>query len=117
LRVLTRAPLYRGQARTGGRLPAWTKMEVRPRSHRDATSRRHSPAIRNPGRSTLPAHDTRAAFEALLGPLLTAAFGSALHVTHNRDDAEDLVQDAAVQAYRAFHTFTPGTNFKAWFFK
>lgn len=65
----------------------------------------------------MPGQDTRTHFEELLAPLLPAAFGSALHLTRNRDDAEDLVQDAAVQAFRAFHTFTPGTHFKAWFFK
>jgi RNA polymerase sigma-70 factor, ECF subfamily len=59
----------------------------------------------------------RTDFEALLEPLLPAAFRAALHFTGNRDDAEDLVQDAAVQAYRAFQTFTPGTNFRAWFFR
>jgi RNA polymerase sigma-70 factor (ECF subfamily) len=59
----------------------------------------------------------RTDFEALLEPLLPAAFRAALHMARNRDDAEDLVQDAAVQAYRAFHQFTPGTNFKAWYFR
>ncbi len=57
------------------------------------------------------------AFEALLLPVLPKAYGTAYHLTHSRDDAEDLVQEASLQAYRAFHTFQPGTNFKAWFFK
>jgi RNA polymerase sigma-70 factor (ECF subfamily) len=56
-------------------------------------------------------------FEGLLAPVLGQAFGTALQLTRSRDDAEDLVQEAAVQAYRAFDTFTPGTNFKAWFFR
>ena len=56
-------------------------------------------------------------FEALLAPVLPAAFGAALHMTRSRDDAEDLVQDAAVQAFRAFEQFQAGTNFKAWYFK
>lgn len=56
-------------------------------------------------------------FESLLAPLLGAAYGTALHMTRNREEAEDLVQEAAVQAFRAFHTFQPGTNFKAWFFR
>jgi RNA polymerase sigma-70 factor (ECF subfamily) len=56
-------------------------------------------------------------FEAYLTPLLDAAFGAALHMTRNRDDAEDLVQEAALQAFRAFRTFQPGTHFKAWFFR
>ena len=56
-------------------------------------------------------------YERLLKPLTRIAFGVALHLTRNRDDAEDLVQDAAIQAYRAFHTFQPGSHFKAWFLR
>lgn len=56
-------------------------------------------------------------FESLLAPVLGPAFGAALHMTRSRDDAEDLVQEAALHAYRALDTFTPGTNFKAWFFR
>jgi RNA polymerase sigma-70 factor, ECF subfamily len=56
-------------------------------------------------------------FEGLLEPILSPAYGTALHMTRNRDDAEDLVQEAAVRAFRFFHTFEEGTNFKAWFFR
>jgi len=60
---------------------------------------------------------TPAPFETLLTPLLGTAYATALHLTRNRADAEDLVQEAALQAFRAYHTFQPGTNFKAWFFR
>jgi RNA polymerase sigma-70 factor (ECF subfamily) len=56
-------------------------------------------------------------FEALLAPVLPTAYGAALHMTRNRDDAEDLLQETSVQAFRAFQQFQPGTNFKAWFFR
>jgi RNA polymerase sigma-70 factor, ECF subfamily len=56
-------------------------------------------------------------FESSLTPILTAVYGTALHMTRNRDDAEDLVQEAALQAFRAFESFQDGTNFKAWFFR
>jgi RNA polymerase sigma-70 factor (ECF subfamily) len=56
-------------------------------------------------------------FEALLTPLLGLAYGVAYNLSHNRADAEDLVQDAAIQAYRHFDRFQQGTNFKAWFLK
>jgi RNA polymerase sigma-70 factor (ECF subfamily) len=56
-------------------------------------------------------------FEGLLAPLLGAAYGTAFHMARDRDDAEDLVQEAAVRAFRSFHTFQEGTNFKAWFFR
>ena len=56
-------------------------------------------------------------FESCLRPILTAVYGTALHLTRDRDDAEDLVQEAALQAFRAFDSFQEGTNFKAWFFR
>jgi RNA polymerase sigma-70 factor (ECF subfamily) len=59
----------------------------------------------------------QAEFEALFSPLLQMAYGTALRLTRNRSEAEDLVQDAALLAYKAFGTFQRGTNFKAWFFR
>jgi RNA polymerase sigma-70 factor, ECF subfamily len=56
-------------------------------------------------------------FEALFRPLLGMAYGTAVRLTRDRTEAEDLVQDAALLAFRAFGTFQPGTNFKAWFFR
>src|SRR5205823_14958245 len=56
-------------------------------------------------------------FEPLLASILGPAYGTALHLTRHKDDAEDLVQEAAVRAFSSFHTFEPGTNFKAWFFR
>jgi RNA polymerase sigma-70 factor (ECF subfamily) len=56
-------------------------------------------------------------FESLFTPLANSAFGVAFRFTRNRADAEDLVQEAALLAYRAFESFESGTNFKAWYFK
>jgi RNA polymerase sigma-70 factor (ECF subfamily) len=61
--------------------------------------------------------EARAKFESLLMPILGAAYGAARNMTRHNDDAEDLVQEAALRAFRAFHTFEEGTNFKAWFFR
>jgi RNA polymerase sigma-70 factor (ECF subfamily) len=58
-----------------------------------------------------------ASFEALFTPLANSAFGVAVRFTGNRADAEDLVQEAALLAFRGFDSFEPGTNFKAWFFR
>ncbi len=55
--------------------------------------------------------------ESHLNPLLDAAFGAALNLTRHRADAEDLVQDAVLNACRGYSQFQPGTNFKAWFFR
>lgn len=56
-------------------------------------------------------------FEALFRPILSMAYGTAVRLTRDRTEAEDLVQDAALLAFRAFGSFQPGTNFKAWFFR
>jgi RNA polymerase sigma-70 factor, ECF subfamily len=59
----------------------------------------------------------RAEFERLLAPILSMAYGTAVRLTRDRTEAEDLTQDAALLAFRAFGTFQRGTNFKAWFFR
>jgi len=56
-------------------------------------------------------------FEPLFAAVATTAFGIAVRLTRNQADAEDLVQEAALLAFRAFASFEPGTNFRAWFFK
>ena len=56
-------------------------------------------------------------FESLLASVMDRAYSLASHLTHDRDDAEDLVQTAALQAYRAFHQYQAGTNFRAWFLR
>ena len=61
--------------------------------------------------------DHGTAFEAELVPLLDRAYGLAYSLTHDRADSEDLVQEAALLAFKAFGQFRPGTNFKAWFYK
>jgi RNA polymerase sigma-70 factor, ECF subfamily len=48
-----------------------------------------------------------------MGSLYTAA----LRMTRNPSDAEDLVQETYLKAYRAFGTFQEGTNLKAWLYK
>jgi RNA polymerase sigma-70 factor (ECF subfamily) len=50
-------------------------------------------------------------------PLLDSLYGAALRMTRNPSDAEDLVQDTMLRAYRAFDSFEPGTNLKAWLFR
>jgi RNA polymerase sigma-70 factor (ECF subfamily) len=56
-------------------------------------------------------------FERELRPVLEIAYAAAYRLAGSRDDAMDLVQEATVHAYRGFHTFTPGTNFRAWFLR
>ncbi len=56
-------------------------------------------------------------FEAATLPHLDALYALALRLTRNGRDAEDLVQDTMVKAFRFFHRFERGTNAKAWLFK
>jgi RNA polymerase sigma-70 factor (ECF subfamily) len=54
-------------------------------------------------------------FQTLLESVLEPAYRAAYHFTRNQADAEDLVQDASLLAYKGFARFQPGTNFRAWF--
>jgi RNA polymerase sigma-70 factor, ECF subfamily len=56
------------------------------------------------------------AFAAEVLQHLEALYATALRLTRNRPDAEDLVQDALVRALRFSDRFTPGTNMKAWLY-
>ena len=56
-------------------------------------------------------------FEQEALPHLSALYSAAVRMTRNEKDAEDLVQDTLLRAYRFFDTFQPGTNCKAWLFR
>src|SRR5690242_2879641 len=63
------------------------------------------------------ARKLRREFEETALPHMDALYGTALRLTRNERDAEDLVQDTVLRAYRFWHKFEPGTNCKAWLFK
>jgi RNA polymerase sigma-70 factor (ECF subfamily) len=56
-------------------------------------------------------------FEAEAIPLLGELYPAALRLTRNAPDAEDLLQEAYLRAYRGFAGFEPGTNLKAWLYR
>ena len=56
-------------------------------------------------------------FQALTFPLMDRLYSTAVRMTRDQLDAEDLVQDTYLKAYRFFHRFQPGTNFGAWMFR
>ena len=56
-------------------------------------------------------------FEKAAMPHLNDLFRTAQRVIGNRSEAEDLVQEAYLQAWKSFHRFEPGTNCRAWLFK
>ena len=62
-------------------------------------------------------HRTKQEFEELALAHLDPLYSAALRLTKNERDAEDLVQDTCMRAYRFFDKFERGTNIKAWLFK
>ena len=58
----------------------------------------------------------RAAFEAEALASVDSLYRTALRLTRVPADAEDLVQDTYLKAFRAVDTFEPGTNLRAWLF-
>jgi RNA polymerase sigma-70 factor (ECF subfamily) len=50
-------------------------------------------------------------------PFMSSLYSAALRMTRNPTDAEDLVQEAYLRAYRGFGGFTEGTNLKAWLYR
>jgi RNA polymerase sigma-70 factor (ECF subfamily) len=56
-------------------------------------------------------------FELAALPHLNDLYRTATRVMGDRTEAEDIVQEAYLQAWKSFHRFEPGTNCKAWLFK
>lgn len=61
--------------------------------------------------------DAAAAFEDEALSYLDQLYGAALRMTRNPADAEDVVQETYAKAFASRHTFTPGTNLKAWLYR
>lgn len=48
---------------------------------------------------------------------MPSLYSAALRMTRNPSDAEDLVQETYLKAYRGFHSFEENTNLKAWLYR
>ena len=59
----------------------------------------------------------RGRFTELAMPHMQALYTAALRMTRNPADAEDLVQETFLKAYRAFDRYEDGTNLRAWLYK
>ena len=59
----------------------------------------------------------KATFTAQTMEHMPSLYTAALRMTRNPADAEDLVQDTYLKAYRAFESFQQGTNLKAWLYR
>ncbi len=68
------------------------------------------PATETPGERAMR-------FERDALPYRGQLYPRALRMTHNRADAEDLVQETFTRAYASFEQFEPGTNLKAWLYR
>ena len=60
---------------------------------------------------------SRARFERLLLPLLSDAYNLARWLMKNPDDAEDMVQESYLRAFRFFASFHEGSNCRSWFLR
>lgn len=71
-----------------------------------------------PARNTPPGADSdaRVAFEAGALEHVDSLYRTALRLTRVPADADDLVQDTYLKAFRAADSFEPGTNLRAWLF-
>ena len=56
-------------------------------------------------------------FERDVLPLLPSLYGAAMRLTRNPTDAQDLVQETYLRAFRGFAGFKEGTNLKAWLYR
>jgi len=61
--------------------------------------------------------ELRARFERDALPLLPGLYSAALRLTRNPSDAEDVVQETFLRAFRGFAGFQEGTNLKAWMYR
>jgi RNA polymerase sigma-70 factor, ECF subfamily len=56
-------------------------------------------------------------FDELALPLFDRLYNYAHWLTHNREEAEDVVQETYMKALKGFSSFQPGTNFRAWIYR
>ena len=59
----------------------------------------------------------QASFADAAMPLMDQLFSAAMRMTRNAADAEDLVQETYMKAYRGYERFEEGTNLKAWMYR
>src|SRR6202040_2466324 len=57
----------------------------------------------------------RSAFDELIGPLVDQGFRLAYGMLHDREAAEDAVQEAAVRSWRKLGNVRPGSEMRPWF--
>lgn len=63
------------------------------------------------------AEEKKQEFEDIALQYMDSLYNLALRMTRDENEAQDLIQDAYLRAYRFFDKFEKGTNFRAWLFK
>ncbi len=69
------------------------------------------------GASSSQEHPPSGGFEELAMPLFDSLYNFARWLVQDSNDAEDLVQETYLKAFRSFASFQPGTNFRGWIFQ
>lgn len=59
----------------------------------------------------------QAKFTEAVQPFMDALYAAAMRMTRNPADAEDLLQETFLRAYRGYPNFTDGTNLRAWLYR
>jgi RNA polymerase sigma-70 factor (ECF subfamily) len=75
----------------------------------------YAEAMEQPAQTRGPLLDERFEREAI--PFMPEMYAAAMRLTRNPSDAEDLVQETFLRAYRGFGGFEPGTNLRAWLYR
>ena len=101
--------------RTTGRLAIARKTTEKPAAGPADGKVKRAPRPRKP--KGAKDADLERRFEQEAMPFLGQLYGTALRLTRNPADAEEVVQETMLRAYRAFNQFEEGTNLKAWLYK
>jgi len=110
-----RAPVRAvGYGRTTGRLDIARKTTEKPAAGTADGKVKRAPRKAGPRPKD---KDLERRFEQEAMPFLGQLYGTALRLTRNPADAEEVVQETMLRAYRAFNQFEEGTYLKAWLYK
>src|SRR5437762_10280881 len=92
--------------------PADTHETVTAAEQEEGESELEAPSADNKSNNTVDED-----FEAGVIAQLDSLYRTALRLTHNPQEAEDLVQETMLKAFRFAHSYQPGTNLRAWLFR
>jgi RNA polymerase sigma-70 factor, ECF subfamily len=86
-------------------------------ARKSAAAREFPPSALSHPRDSLSTMADQATFAEQATPFMDSLYAAAMRMTRNAADAEDLVQETFLKAYRGFGGFEEGTNLKAWLYR